>query len=79
MISKLDVMKAASSLQACGGQETGAEAAIHGVHNIIKDQNREVVLSIDAINALNTINSTPMLHNISDICPIISIHTNKYP
>ena len=36
MISKLDVMKAASSLQACGGQETGAEATIHGVHNIIK-------------------------------------------
>ena len=36
MISKLDVMKAVSSLQACGGQETGAEAAIHGVHNIIK-------------------------------------------
>ena len=33
-ISKQDVMKAADSLQVCAGQEAGAEAAIHAVHEI---------------------------------------------
>ena len=37
MISKQDVMKAPGSLQFCAGQEAGAEAAIHTVHDIFKD------------------------------------------
>ena len=47
MISKQDVMKAAGSLQVCAGQEAGAEAAIHAVHDIFKDHITEAVLLID--------------------------------
>ena len=48
MISKQDVPKAAGSLQACAGQETGAEAAICAVHGIFIDHTTEAVLLIDA-------------------------------
>ena len=52
MISKQDVMKTAGSLQVSAGQESGAEGAIHAVHDIFKDG----VLLIDAENAFNAIN-----------------------
>ena len=48
MISKQDVIKAVGSLQVCAGQEAGAEAAIHAVHDIFKDHTAEEVLLIDA-------------------------------
>ena len=72
MISKHDVMKAASSLQVCAGQEAGAEAAIQAAHDIFKDHTTEAVLLIDAENAFNAINGKAILYNTSIICPIIS-------
>ena len=71
MNSKQDVMKAAGSLQVYAGQETGTKAAIHAVHDILKDHATEAVLLIDAENAFNEINWKAMLHNISVLCPII--------
>ena len=41
MNSKQDVMKAAGSLQVYAGQEAGAKAAIHPVHDILKDHTTE--------------------------------------
>ena len=72
MISKQDVMKAAGSLQVCAGQEAGAEAAIHAVHDIFKDHITEAVLLIDTEKAFNAINRKAMLHNISVLCPTAS-------
>ena len=43
MISKQDVIKAVGSLQVCAGQEAGAEAAIHAVHDRFKDYTTEAV------------------------------------
>ena len=77
MINKQDVMKAASLLQVCAGQEADAEAAIHAVHDIFKDHATEAVLLIDAENAFNAINRKAMLHNISVICPIISTYISN--
>ena len=56
-------MNAKGSLQVCAGQEVGAEAAIHSVHDIFKDHTTEVVLVIDAENAFNAINRKAKLHN----------------
>ena len=77
MISKQDVMKVAVSLQVFAGQEAGAEAARHVVHDIFKNHTTEAVLLIDAENAFNTINRKAMLHNISFICPIISTYISN--
>ena len=78
-ISKDSVSEAAGSLQLCAGQESGAEAAIHAMHDIFADNDTEAVLLIDAENAFNSINRKVMLHNISVLCPIISIYiTNCY-
>ena len=45
-----------SSLQVYAWQETGAEAAIHAVHDIFKDHTTEALLLIDTENTFNTIN-----------------------
>ena len=34
---KKDVLQAAGSLQLCGGQVAGSEAAIHAMHDIINN------------------------------------------
>ena len=53
---KQDVMKAAGSWKVCAGQEAVAKAAIHGVHHIFTDSNKDPFLLIDAENAFNAIN-----------------------
>ena len=78
-IVKKDVITSTGSLQVCAGQEAGAEAAIHAMHNIYETEECEAVLLIDVENAFNSINRKAMLHNISIICPIISNYiTNSY-
>ena len=43
-IVKSDVMKTAGLLQVCAGQESGAEAAIHAMHDIFNDEETEAIL-----------------------------------
>ena len=74
MISKQDIMKATGSLQVFAGQEAGAEAAKHAVHDIFKDHTTEADLLTDAENTFNAINRKATLHNISILCPIISTY-----
>ena len=76
-IAKNDVLKATGSLQVCAGHKSGAEAAIHAMHDIFKDEETEAVLLIDAENAFNSINRTVMLRNISWSCPILSTYINN--
>jgi len=71
-VVKNDVMKAAGNLQLCAGQQAGAEAAIHAMSNIFKDDSCEAVLLVDASNAFNTLNRKAMMHNIGIICPAIA-------
>ena len=71
-IVKKDVIISIGSSQVCGGQEAGAEAAIHAMHKIYETEECEAVLLIDAENVFDSINRKAMLHNISVICPIIS-------
>ena len=55
-ISKNDVMRSVGPLQLCAGQDAGAEAAIHAMHDIFKNNESEAVLLIDTENAFNSIN-----------------------
>ena len=56
ILLKKDVLQAAGSLQLCGGQVAGSEAAIHAMHDVFNDDNTEGILLIDAENAFNSIN-----------------------
>ena len=73
-ILKKDVMHAAGSLQVCTGQEPGAEAAIHAMHDIYNDEHSKAVLLVAAENAFNSISRNVMIHNISVVCPAISTY-----
>ncbi len=52
------------SLQLCGGQIAGIEAAVHAVRSTFQDENTEGVLLVDASNAFNVVNRRAALHNI---------------
>lgn len=71
-VAKKDIMESTGSLQVCAGQDAGAEAAIHAMHDIYENEETEAVLLIDAENAFNSINRKAMLHNIAVLCPLIS-------
>ena len=77
MISKQDVMKAASSLQVCAGEVAGAEAALHAAHDIFKYHTTAAVLLVNAEKEFNTINRKAMRHSISLISPIISTYVSN--
>ena len=55
------------SLQLCGGQVAGVEAAVHAVKEGFLNDETEVV--IDADNAFNRLNRNVALHNIQYTCP----------
>ena len=69
---KLDVLKGAGPLQACSGQRSGCEAAIHAMRQVYEDPDTEAVLLIDATNAFNCMNREVALHNIDYVCPPMS-------
>ena len=62
ILLKKDVLQAAGSLQLCGGQIAGSEAAIHGMHDIFNDDNTEGILVIDSENAFYSIYSKLEIH-----------------
>ncbi len=66
---KLDVIEGSGSLQVCSGQQSGCEAAIHGIAKIFQEDETECVLLIDASNAFNCMNRETGLHNVKYICP----------
>ena len=68
-----DIKKAAGPLQTCAGQEAGAEAAVHAIHDILNLPEIEGALLVDASNAFNSLNRQAALHNISVLCPSLSM------
>ncbi|EDO37922.1 predicted protein [Nematostella vectensis] len=78
-VAKGDVVDASSSLQLCAGQNSGSEAAIHGMRTIFEADDTDAVILIDASNAFNVLNRATALHNIRVLCPIIAIYAiNTY-
>ena len=78
-VANKDVVIASGSLQLCGGQKSGSEAAIHAMNTISESDDTDTVLLIDASNAFNALNRAAALHNIRILCPIIAIYAiNTY-
>ena len=67
ILLKKDVCKAAGSLQLCGGQVAGSEAAIHAMHDVFNDDDTEGILLIDAENVFY---ASQLKINISSYCYI---------
>ena len=78
-VTKQDIIEASGSLQVCGEQKSGSEAAIHVMHKIFEAGNTDAVLLIDASNAFNSLNRAAALHNMRILCPTIATHAiNTY-
>ena len=69
-VIKTDVEETVGSLQVCGGQFGGCEAAIHAMRTIYEEESTDAILLIDAANAFNSVNRAVMLQNIQRLCPI---------
>ena len=77
ILLKKDVLQVVGSLQLCGGQVTGSEAAIHAMHDVFNDYSMEGIVLIDAENAFNSINRKIMLHNLKLICTVIATYISN--
>ena len=69
-----DIITSVGPLQACAGQGTGCEAAVHTMSKIYKEEHTEAVLLVDATNVFNSVNRKVFLHNINVVCPSVSIY-----
>ena len=66
------VREATGSLQMCGGQECGIEAAIHAMHDTFHEEDVDAVLMADASNAFNRLNREACVRNVAHLCPAIT-------
>ena len=71
-ITKLDIQKAAGSVQLCAGQISSIEAAIHAVDCLFQQKSTEAILLMDASNAFNSLNRISALHNTCHLCPSLA-------
>ena len=77
-----DIKQAAGPLQAATGLQGGAEAAIHSMKLILKQDRTDGVFLVDASSAFNSLNRKAALHNIQIICPkftTVLINTYQLP
>ena len=66
------IHEATGSLQLCGGQECGIEAAIHAMHDTFSAEDVDAVLLVDASNAFNCLNREACMRNVAHLCPAIT-------
>ena len=74
---RTEIVTSVGSLQVCAGQEAGCESIIHAMHAMYEDKTCEAVLLVDASSALNSINKNVFLHNVTTICPVITIYVKN--
>ena len=65
-VVRQDVQETTGSIQVCAGQPGGCEAAIHAMKDLFDDDETEIVLLMDALNAFNSINRATMLRMSDD-------------
>ena len=68
-----DIQQNVGIVQVCAGQAAGIEAAIYAMQHIYENDNTEALLLVDAANVFNVLNQKVALHNISILCPVMSI------
>ena len=72
-VLKNNTIDCTGSLQVRTGEEAGIEVSVQSLNSIYIDDNTDAMLLVDASNAFNSLNCEVFLHNISCICPAISI------
>ena len=72
-VTNEDIQDAAGSLQLCGSQKAGTEAAVHAMNQAFKDPDSKAVLLVDASNAFNSLNRQVALRNVRVISPSMAI------
>ena len=78
-VTNIDVQNAVGSLQLCGGQPAGVEAAVHAMSTFFDADDTDGILLIDADNAFNRINRGVALWNVQFTCPAMkTILINMY-
>ena len=68
-----DVIDCTGCLPVCGGQEAGIEVVVYSLKAMYNNEINDAVLLVNASNAFNSLNREVFLHNISYICPVISV------
>ena len=76
-IVRPDVVRAAGSLQVCAGLEGVCAAAVHAMHEIVRNEATEGILLVDAANTFNNLNRKATLHNMKFICPALATVLNN--
>ena len=71
-VTGASIREATGSLQLCGGQECGIEAAIHAMHDTFGAEDVDAVLLMDATNAFNRLNREACMRNVTHLCPAIT-------
>ena len=78
-VTKQDIIEASGSLQVCAGRKSGAEAAIHAMHDIFEGDDTDAMLLIDASKAFNSLKRASALHSVAVLCPALATYaTNTY-
>ena len=70
-IAKKGVQRA-GYLQVYAGHDTGAEATIHAMYNLLQQDETEAVLLVDAESTFNFVNRKEKVHDISITLSILS-------
>ena len=81
-ILKIDILDSVGCLQLCGGQEGGCEAAVHSIKRLLKSEETEGLLFVDATNSFNMLNGEVALRNILHLCPSLGrvlINVYRHP
>ena len=78
-VTKSDLQDVTGSLQLCGSQIAGIEAAVHAVRSAFNGDEFQAILLVDASNAFNALNRQVALHNIQHLCPpLATVMINTY-
>ena len=74
---RTEIVISVGSLQVCAEQEVGCESIIHAMHAIYEDKTCEAVPLVDTSNGFNSIKRNVFLHNVTIICPAITIYVKN--
>ena len=59
------------------GLKSGAEAAIHAMHDIFDSDDTKAVLLTNASNAFNSLNRASALYNVAALCPTLAPYASN--
>ena len=74
---RTEIIKPVGTKQVCAVKEAGCKSIIHAMYPMHEDETWEGTLLVYASNAFNSINRNFFLHNVTIICPAISMYVKN--